>query len=225
MAIDYGAFAVGFPAPRVGRTPQSEAPVGPEHLAERYQQFFIIALGELILVTGLAVSRSGFGPGRTAAFLTSIATTVLLWRIYLYRAGQLLPQAIAAAPEPVRLGLSASYAHLVMVAGVVVAAVGAELVIAHPLGHTRPAWVAVILGGPALFLAGRACFDYAVFAHVSWDRLIGLLTLAALTAPMLLVPPLPTTLAAAAVLAAVAAADAVRARSHSREPASPPSQT
>jgi hypothetical protein len=77
-----------------------------------------------------------------------------------------------------------------MVAGVV-AAVGAELVIAHPLAHSRPAWVAVILGGPALFLAGRAQFEYDVFARVYWDWLIGLLTLAALTPPMLLVPPLP----------------------------------
>jgi low temperature requirement protein LtrA len=177
------------------------------------------------VVIGVAVSRGGFGPGRTAAFLTSIATTVLVWRIYLYRAGQLLPQAIAAAPEPVRLGIATSYAHLVMVAGVVVAAVGAELVIAHPVAHTRPAWVAVILGGPALFLAGRAQLEHAVFAHVCWDRPIGLLTLAALTPPMLLVPPLPTAVAATSVLAAVAAADAARARSHPPEPASPPRRT
>jgi low temperature requirement protein LtrA len=55
VAMDYTGFALGFPAPKVGRTPPSEAPIGPEHLAERYRQFFIIALGELILVTGFAV--------------------------------------------------------------------------------------------------------------------------------------------------------------------------
>lgn len=173
----------------------------------------------------MAASRGGFGPVRTAAFLTSIATTVLVWRIYLYRAGQLLPQSIAAAAEPVRLGMATSYAHLVMVAGVVVAAVGAELIIAHPLAHTRPAWVVVILGGPALFLAGRAQFEYAVFGKMYWDWLVGLLTLAALTPPMLLVPPLPTAVAATSVLAAVAAADALRARGHQREPVSPPRRT
>ena len=87
--------------------------------------------------------------------------------------GSCWPAAIAAAPDPARLAVSAIYAHLVMVAGIVATAVGDELVIAHPLGHTQPAWVAVILGGPALFLAGRARFEYAVFGRVSRDRPIG----------------------------------------------------
>ncbi len=52
-----------------------------------------------------------------------------------------------------------------MLARIVVTAVGAELVVAPPSGHTQPAWIAVILGGPALFLAGRARFEYAVFTR------------------------------------------------------------
>jgi low temperature requirement protein LtrA len=110
-----------------------------------------------------------------------------------------------------------------MVAGVVVTAVGAEVVIAHPLGRTRPAWIAVVVGGPALFLAGRAGFEYAVFARVSRDRPIGLLVLAALAPAMLLVPPLLAALAATAVLARIAGADAARARRRPPEPPSPPS--
>ncbi|MGC5017145.1 low temperature requirement protein A [Micromonospora sp. DT47] len=41
--------------PGLGRTPKSKLPNVAEHLSERYRQFFIIALGELILVTGLAL--------------------------------------------------------------------------------------------------------------------------------------------------------------------------
>jgi low temperature requirement protein LtrA len=222
VALDYAAFALGFPTPRLGRESTSELPVVAEHLAERYRQFFIIALGELILVTGLALSGTGFAAARTAAFVVSIATTVLLWRIYIYRAGELLSAAIAAAPNPARIARAASIAHLVMVAGVVVTAVGDELVIAHPLGHTPPAWIAVILGGPALFLAGRAIFEYQVFARVSWDRPIGLLVLAALAPAMLLVPPVLVALAATAVLVGVAVSDSARARGHPAELPSPP---
>jgi low temperature requirement protein LtrA len=125
----------------------------------------------------------------------------------------------------VRLGIAASYAHLVMVAGFVATAVGAELVVVHPLAHPRPAWIAVILGGPGLFLAGCSRFGYTVFAHVFWERLIGLVALAALTVPMLLVPPLVIAFAATGVLAAVAVGDAVRARRHPSEPAWPPPPT
>jgi low temperature requirement protein LtrA len=223
VALSYTAYALGFPTPGLGRTPTLESPVVAGHLAERYRQFFIIALGELILVTGLAFSSSGFYVDQTAAFVVSIATTALLWRIYIYRAGELLSAAIAAVPKPARVGLLAAYAHLVMVAGVVVTAVGAEVVIAHPLGRTRPAWIAVVVGGPALFLAGRAGFEYAVFARVSRDRTIGLLVLAALAPAMLLVPPLLAALAATAVLAWIAVSDAARARRRPPEPPSPPS--
>jgi low temperature requirement protein LtrA len=57
-----------------------------------------------------------------------------------------------------------------MVAGVVLISVGDELVITHPAGHMQPAWIAVILGAPAVFLAGRAMLEYAVFSRVSPDR-------------------------------------------------------
>jgi low temperature requirement protein LtrA len=222
VAVDYTAFALRLPTPRLGRVPASEVPIVAEHLAERYRQFFIIALGELILVTGLAFSGGGFAPVRSAAFLVSITTTVLLWRIYIYRAGELHSAAIAAAPDPFRLGRTATYAHLVMVAGVVVTSVGAELVTAHPLGHTQPAWIGVILGGPALFLAGRAGFEYTVFARVSWDRPIGLLVLAALAPVMRNLPPLLVALAATVVLAGVAICDAARSRGRPPEAPSPP---
>jgi len=222
VAMDSTATALRFPTPGLGRANASEFAISGEHLAERYRQFFIIALGELILVTGLAVSRSGLGADRSAALVVSFATTVLLWRIYIHRAGELLGTAIAAARDPLRAGLAQGYSHLIMVAGIVVTAVGQELVITHPLGHTRLAWTAVILGGPALFLAGRAIFEYAVFARVSRDRPIGLLVLAAAAPATLLLPPLLAAVAPAAVLAGIAIADANRARRHPSEPPSPP---
>ncbi|WP_327648064.1 low temperature requirement protein A [Micromonospora zamorensis] len=222
VAIDYLAGKLRYLTPGLGRSPPSELPSAAEHLAERHRQFFIIALGEMILVSASTLGGSGFAPDRTTAFLVSIAATVLLWRIYIYRAGELSASAIAGSRDPARLGLSAFYAHLVMVAGVVVAAVGAELVIAHPSGHPEPAWIAIILGGPALFLAGRSRFEYVVFSRVSRDRPIGLLALAALTPLMFLVPPIVAALAAAAVLAGVAISDAARARGRPSEVPSPP---
>jgi low temperature requirement protein LtrA len=174
VVVDSTATGLRFPTPGLGRASSSEFAVTGGHLAERYRQFFIIALGELILVTGLAYSGGDLGADRSVALVVSFATTVLLWRIYVYRAGEVLDTAIATARDPVGVGLATVYSHLVMVAGTVVTAVGQELVIAHPLAHPRSAWTAMILGGPALFLAGRALFEYAVFARVSRDRPIAL---------------------------------------------------
>jgi low temperature requirement protein LtrA len=221
VAVDSAAKPLRWPVPRLDRAGVSEFAITGEHLAERFRQFFIIALGELILVTGLPFTAGGVKADRTGALVVSFATTVLFWRIYIYRAGELLATAIAAARDPVRIGLAQAYAHLIMVAGIVVTAVGQELIIAHPSGHTRPAWTAAILGGPALFLAGRAIFEYAVFDRVSLDRPIGLLVLAAVAPVTLHLPPLLAATAATAVLAGVAIADAGRARVHPHEPPSP----
>jgi low temperature requirement protein LtrA len=222
LAVDYTSIGLGWPAPGLGRARAEEFAISGEFVAERVRQFFIIALGELILVTGLTVtSSSGSGAGREAAVVVAFATTVLLWRIYIYRAGEVLGAAVAAAPDPLRVGISVLYAHPVMVTGLVAISVGDELVITHPAGRIQPAWIAVILGGPALFLAGRAMFEYVVFSRVSPDRVIGILVLAAVSPAMVLAPPLLAALAAAVVLAGVAIADAARARRHPDEPPSP----
>ncbi|WP_278045597.1 low temperature requirement protein A [Micromonospora kangleipakensis] len=191
-------------------------------MAERFRQFFIIALGEPILVTGLAFANGAFGAARSAATLLAFATTALLWRIYIHRAGALIAGAITAAPNRLRVGVLTVYAHVIMIAGIVTIAVGDELVITHPLGHPDPAWTAVILGGPALFLAGRAIFEYAVSGRVSRPRVIGALALVALTPAMRPVPLLAVATTAALILAGVAVADAVRTRRFPSEQPSPP---
>jgi low temperature requirement protein LtrA len=221
LAIDYFGAMLGWPTPRLGRSRISGWQVGVEHLAERYQQLLIIALGESILLLGLTFTRD-FAADRASAFVMSFATTVMLWRIYFYRAGTVLADAIAATPEPSRLGQSVGYTHLVMVVGIVVTGVGYELVIDHPLGHLNPAWLAAILGGPALFLAARSRFEYDVFGRVSRSRVIALLALAALGPAMIPFPPLIATTAATAVLTGVAVSDAIRARKGPPEAASPP---
>ena len=171
---------------------------------------------------GLAFSSGGFGIEQTAGFAVALLTTVLLWRIYFYRAGHVLPLAITGARDPARLGAAMAFSHVIMVAGIVLTTVGYELFIAHPLGHSVPAWLFAILGGPVLFLAGRAPFEFQVFGRVSRSRVAGLLALGVLVPAMFHVPPLAAGGTAAAVLLGVALSDARRSRGRAPEPAAPP---
>jgi low temperature requirement protein LtrA len=222
--LEYVAIGLGFPTPRLGRTGRRrfEIVVSPEHTAERYQQFFIIVLGEPIVAAGLTFAKGNFGADRTTATIVAFVTTALLYRIYIHRSGELLADAIKAAPNLVTVIVPVIYGHVIMAAGVVTIAVADELTITHPLGHADPAWIAVILGGPAVFLAGRAAFEYAVFGRVSPSRVIGVLALVAITPAMRPVPPLAIASAAALILAVVAVADEVRTRRLPSEPPSPP---
>ncbi|WP_328653357.1 low temperature requirement protein A [Micromonospora sp. NBC_00330] len=212
IAIDGAALLLFYPAPW-SRPTQQQWPVLAEYMSERYRQFFIIALGELILTTGSAYSDTSFRHGgAAAAFAVSFITTVLLFRVYVFRAGQLLPQAIRAAAEPAHLIREAFLAHVLMVAGIVAVAVGYEIVIEHPFGHTHAAWILVVLGGPMLFLIGRALVEHAVFARVSRSRIVGALALAAASPFMIFLPPLAVAVTAVIVLAGIAASDAVHAK-------------
>ncbi|MEV6813798.1 low temperature requirement protein A [Micromonospora sp. NPDC051296] len=222
--LEFLAARVGWPVPKLGARRATVWAAAGEHLADRYRQFLLIALGESVLALALAYTGGLYDVESTAAFVIGFATTVLLWRVYFYRAGQILAEALAASKNPSHLGRVAAFAHWIMILGIIIiiTAVGYELVIPHPFGHTMPAWVVVILGGPAVFVAGRAHFEYVVFARVSRPRVVGVVILVLAAPLMLLLPPVLVSLTAALVLTGIAAADAVQARGKPLEAASPP---
>ncbi|MEU9742171.1 low temperature requirement protein A [Micromonospora chersina] len=230
LLLEYLASRFGWPVPGLGRSTVSRWDIHGEHLAERYQQIFLVALGETILIAGLAYSQKPTGGARTLAFAAALLTSVLFWRIYVQRAGRILGEAVTRAAHPATIGRSAADTHLIMVVGVVATAIGYELVNEHPTGHNQAGWVAMILGGPAVFLLGRARFEYEVFGRVSPSRWVAVLVLVLLMP--LLKPVVPLTAAIATPLAAaiatplvllgVAVADARRAWGRPLEEAAPP---
>ncbi|WP_446220433.1 low temperature requirement protein A [Micromonospora sp. IBHARD004] len=175
LVMDYSLASLGWPTPRLGRSTWSERQVVGEHLSERYQQIFIIALGELILMAGITYSEAGFDQERTLAFALTFVTAVSICRLYLAPAGVQLGSAIEeAGPPGNRLAFLAGYLHLVMIAGTVTIAVGAELMIAEPTS-SDPDRQAVIAAGPVLFLTGRILLSALIHHRLSWPRVIGLI--------------------------------------------------
>jgi low temperature requirement protein LtrA len=222
LLAEYVAARCGWPVPGLGRSTISNWDIAGEHLAERYQQFFLVALGETILVAGFAYSKAPYQAGHAVAFGLALATSIVLWRIYIQRAGQILGEAVAKARHPATIGRSAADTHLLMVIGLAAIAIAYELVIEHPLDRPKVSWLVVVVAGPALFLVGRSRFEYEVFGRVSRSRWIAILVLLVLAAPLLLLPAVAATATAALVLLAVAVADARRARGAPPEAPAPP---
>ncbi|WP_420915201.1 low temperature requirement protein A [Micromonospora aurantiaca (nom. illeg.)] len=100
LLLEYLAARFGWPLPGLGRSTVSRWDIHGEHLAERYQQIFLVALGETILLAGLSFTRSSTSPGMVVAFAVALATSVLLWRIYVQRAGQILGEAVTPGRAP-----------------------------------------------------------------------------------------------------------------------------
>lgn len=216
VIVDYTGPILGFFTPGLGRSETTEWTITGAHLAERCNLFLIVALGESILVTGATFGRQEFSALALAAFAVAFLGSVALWWIYFDRAAEASSEIIATSVDPGRLGRSAyTYFHLPMVAGIIVTAVGDELTIAHPLSPASAVTTAVVLGGPALFLAGHALFKWAVFGHVSVPRVLAIIALAALAPVGLIVAPLILASAAVLLLAGVAVWDAWALRSTS----------
>jgi low temperature requirement protein LtrA len=91
-----------------------------------------------------------------------------------------------------------------------------ELVIAHPTDPAMPAMSALILGGPALYLAGNALFIWALARMIPWSRLAAIAALVALLPLVARVLALTLLVAAVLVLVALALWDLWAARGRRR---------
>jgi low temperature requirement protein LtrA len=95
-----------------------------------------------------------------ALLLAFLSSTALWWLYFGQVAARVFERIRAAtAEERGQIGRDIyTYLHLPIVAGIVLVAVGDELVIAHPTDALHDSGALVALGGPALFLAGlMAC--------------------------------------------------------------------
>ncbi|MCX5064796.1 low temperature requirement protein A [Micromonospora lupini] len=222
LAVDYLAWALGWPLPWLGVSKVGRWRIAGAHLADRYQQMFLIALGESILVIGVVFSGADYSAERAAAFAVAFATSALLWRIYFYHAGLLLSEAFGRVGMPGRLGTASERTHLVIVLSVLVTAVGYELVIDHPFGQPRPSWLLFVVGGPMLFLVARIRLEYEILGQVSRAQIIGLAALVLCTPVLARSAPMAGLTAVAGVLAVVALLGALRRRGQPSEVSASP---
>ena len=206
LAIEYSAPALGFVVPRLGRSQVSDWQVSGEHMAERCALFVIICLGETILVTGRTVAGMELVGGFTILLLaTAFLTTATMWWIYFRFGHGEAAHLIENSATPGRIArLAFTYAHIPIVAGIVLSAVAEEFALAHPHGHVDAATASAILGGPIVFLAGNIWFKRAIRGRSPLSHLAGIAVLAALAAAAPFAEPYQLFMAAAAVLLAVA---------------------
>ena len=159
LVADYAGPLVGHWTPGLGRTRARDWELTPAHFVERIELFLIIALGETIVVSGVTASSLELSPERLVAVIVSFLITVALWWSYFaFHAERTLMRLENAEEERGRIGVELSYLHVPLIAGIIVAAVGAEIVIAHPDEALSGAEVIALGGGPVLYLLGSALF-------------------------------------------------------------------
>jgi low temperature requirement protein LtrA len=213
LAIEYMSPALGFWTPGLGRSTTADWDVEGGHIAERCGLFIIIALGESILVTGATFGDMSWSAETIAAFAVDFVGSVAMWWIYFDTGAERGSREIASSADPGRLArLAYTYIHLLLVGGIIVAAVADEIVLAHPSGHVEMAALAVILGGPAVYIVGNILFKRATADRIPLSHLVGCCLLIALVPVGFVASPLLLDAGAAAALVVVAAWETVSLR-------------
>lgn len=191
LALDYAGPASGFVVPGLGRSTSRDWDVAGSHIAERCGLFVLIALGESVLVTGVAASELPVTGARVLAFALAFAGTSAMWWLYFDTGAEAGSARISESDDPGRLArLAYTYLHLVIVAGIISGAAGNELLLAHPLDVGEPQAWTTLLGGPLLFLLGALAFKWAAKGWPPLSHLAGIAGLGGLAALEIFAHPL-----------------------------------
>jgi low temperature requirement protein LtrA len=157
-----------------------------DHFAERHGAIILIALGESVAGLGVGAGDVPVRLPLVRAAVLGLALAAALWWSYFDRDDVSGEHALARAeaPERARLGLQAYwFAHLLMIAGIVVAAAGLEGVITDVVQPAPSATAWQLAAGVAVYLAGEVAFRRALRLGPFRTRLLAA-GLAVATAPV-----------------------------------------
>ena len=179
LALDYGAPLVLFRIPGRPRLEGTTWEVGTAHLTERFGLFVIIALGESIVLTGATTAELELETATVAALAGAFIGTAALWWLYFTSIVELAERALAEAADRTLMARDAyTYGHVLIVAGIILTAVGDELVIAHPTEELPTNELIAVVAGPALYLLAQAWLRLRMTGGISSRRLAGVVACA-----------------------------------------------
>jgi low temperature requirement protein LtrA len=208
LALDYGAPLVTFWVPGLPRLRPEAWEVGSGHFTERFQLFIIIALGESIVITGATTSELDLTTPTVGALALAFLGTAALWWLYFNFVASVTERHLAEAEDRTLLARDAyTYLHVVLVAGILVGAVGDELVIAHPSDELGGAELIAVVAGPAIYLLAHVALRLRMVHTLSRRRLTGAVACLATAAVGTFAPALVVAALLLAVLVAVIAGD------------------
>jgi low temperature requirement protein LtrA len=177
-----------------------------EHLVERCRLLLIIALGETVLSTGIAIAAA---PTTAMTYLTgtcALITAVALWALYFAGSDHLVNRHVEATTDPILSGRLALSGESVILAGLIALAVGNELVILHPYGSTPLRLALLLFGGPLLYLLMQTGYLWSVTHDLSRARAAGIVVLIGGGGLALVIAPFAALVLVAAILAGLVVA-------------------
>jgi low temperature requirement protein LtrA len=185
------------------------------HWTERHGLFVILAIGESVVAIGVGAAEQPISTPLLLASGLGVAAAICLWWLYFdivsVEAEERFRESTGAARA--QLAIDAyTYGHFPIIAGIIVAAIGVEGVLAHAGdGKALGGFYAVPLyGGMALYLAGHLFFKHRILGSTSRERPIAVAALLLGLPLAIVLPPLAALAGVVLILGALIAVESVR---------------
>jgi low temperature requirement protein LtrA len=205
-SIDLVGIVAAHPLPRRRLRSENEE-IPRSRIFERARLFFIIALGEAVLTTGVAIAEHLTDRMTLLTGTVALAGAVAIWWSYFDVREAAAYAILKSSTDPTRTAVRAFNALFVTVAAMIIMAVGDEIVIAHPHGRTSMTTVLLLYTGPVLYLGFQAWQARHAKGRVLVSRFIGIVALVTFACLSVLVPPFLAAIGATVPLIYVAVVD------------------
>jgi len=148
--------------------------LGSGHFAERFQLFTIIALGETIVLTGATTADLDFNLTTALAFGAAFVSTACLWWLYFNYMATILERVLEESESRTEVGRDIfTYGHIPIIAGIILCAVGDEIVLGHPTEYLHTPELIAVVAGPTLYLLAFVPIRWKLTRGLPWRRLSG----------------------------------------------------
>jgi len=221
LGLDYVAPLTLYRVPGLAKVAPEAWTLGTSHFAERFGLFVIIALGESIILAGATAADLELDWPMLMSLVIAFIGTAALWWLYFSTIAARVERSLAESEDPVLLARDAfTYGHVLIIAGIILVAVGDELVIAHPTEALATAELLTVVAGPVFYLAAQIALRWRMTGGLSRRRPVAIAVCAVvgvigwLGAVAMLVGGLLV-----AVLVTLAVTDELSGRSRKRESA------
>jgi len=184
----------------------------PGHFVERYALIVIIALGESIVALGVGAEGLDVDAGVIAAAVLGVAASAAMWWCYFDVVAVVAERRLHALHGEARLRMardSYSYLHFLMIAGVVLFALGVKKTLGDVEKELGAVAAVGLCGGAGLYLLGHIAFRWRNLHTLNRQRLVAALACLAFIPAATAVPALAALAVVAGLLVALVSYEAI----------------
>jgi low temperature requirement protein LtrA len=148
--------------------------IDPGHFSERHALFVIISLGEILVAVGVAAAAAHLRPAVGVGLVAAVAVACVFWWTYFAFVPEAGERALRLAPRHDRGRVARdrfTFGHFPIVFGLVLFAVVAKHVVAHPTDSPSDGDLLALAGAVAFFVGGLLGLQWQAVHRLAPERL------------------------------------------------------